>query len=124
MTRTLNQGRNALTDALVNGRNIEVASIALGRSGNPFQETQEGLQDAIDGARYTTENRRRATASGRYDATVPATSDADGETLEELVVEIITDDEETAIARIPFAETPKVNGSEIIIETESEVKNQ
>ena len=123
MTRTLNQGRNAITDALVEGRNIEVASIALGRDGSPAQETQEGLQDAIDGARYTTENRRRATASGRYDATVPATSDADDETLEELVVEIITDDEEVAIARIPFAETPKANGSEIIIETESMVNN-
>jgi len=31
MSRTLNQGRNAITDALVEGRNIEIVSIALRR---------------------------------------------------------------------------------------------
>jgi len=120
MTRTLNQGRNAITDALVQGDDITVTEIAVGRDGTAFQASQTGLQDPITDAEYSTSNRRRTTGTGRYDASIPESSVADGETLRELVVLVGG----TAIARIPFAETDKQSGSELVIETESEVVNQ
>jgi hypothetical protein len=124
MTRTTNDGRNALTDALVEGRNIEVVEVAVGRDGAAFAESQTDLQDPIANAEYATTNRRRATGTGRYDASIPESSVADGETLRELVVRIDDGSGGTeAIARIPFAETDKVGGSELVIETTSEVTN-
>jgi len=123
MTRTLNQGRNALTDALVAGKDVTVTDVAVGRDGSAFSESQTGLQDAISGAQYATTNRRRATGSGRYNATIPASDVTDGETLEELTVIIDDGGSDLTIARIPFAETPKSNGSELKVEVESEVSN-
>lgn len=124
MSRTLNQGRNALTDALVSGRDVAVVSVALGRDGTPAQQTQTGLLDPITDAQYATDNRTRATGTARYDATVPASSAADNETLRELVVEIADGGGGVeAISRIPFAETEKLQGSELVLETESEVQN-
>ena len=124
MARTLNQGRNALTDALVNGRAIEVTEVALGRDGTPASETQTGLQDPITDAEFTTENRRRTTGTGRYDASIPESSAADGETLRELVLRVDDGDGGTeAVCRIPFAETDKAPGAELILETTSEVNN-
>jgi hypothetical protein len=124
MARTLNTGRNALTDALVDGRAIDVLEVAVGRDGASFAESQTDLQDPIAGAEYATTNRRRATGTGRYDASIPESSVADGETLRELVVRVDDGSGGTeAIARIPFAETDKVSGSELVIETTSEVTN-
>lgn len=124
MARTLNTGRNALTDALAEGRQIEVQEVAVGRDGASFTESQTDLQDPIADADYATSNRRRSTGTGRYDASIPESSVADGETLRELVVRIDDGDGGTeAIARIPFAETDKVSGSELVIETTSEVTN-
>ena len=124
MSRTLNQGRNALTDALVSGRQIDVLEVAVGRDGSSAAQTQTGLQDPIAGAEYATDNRRRTTGTGRYDASIPESSAADGETLRELVLRVDDGDGGTeAICRIPFAETDKVSGSELVIETTSEVNN-
>ena len=123
MSKTLNQGRNAIVDALADGKDIQIQTTAVGTDGSDAQASQTGLQDAISGARYSTSNTRRATGRGRFVATIPESSDADNETLRELVVEIDDGGTELAIARVPFADTLKESGSELIIETDGEVLN-
>lgn len=120
-SRVVNTGLNKIIDELVDG-GVVIEEIAVGSDGSTASTSDTSLGTEL--ARYASDNERRATASGRFDATIPETDgDVDSQTLRELggYTDVAGSDE--LVFRIDFAETPKTAGSKIEIEVQADIEN-
>ena len=104
-----NLGRNAVIEAFVNGRNIQIANLVVGSGDEPFAESDTDLQTEL--ASYGTDNSVRGTGRARFDATIPENdASVDDETLREVGLEGADGE---LYARIVHADTPKSAGSRL-----------
>ena len=120
-SRVVNTGLNKIIDEFVGG-NITVEEIGVGSDGTTASVSDTSLGTEL--ARYASDNERRATASGRFNATIPETDDnVDDETLRELAGFVDVAGADDMVFRIDFAETPKTAGSKIEIEVQADIEN-
>ena len=122
MSKVVNGGKNAIRDALLTGKDIQIELAEVGTDGNATSVTDTQLGNKLED--YATTNVDASTGEARFEFTIPETDAAvDGQTLREVGLKIDPAGEDTLFCRIRFADTPKAEGDAFDFEITATTEN-